>query len=208
MAWRGVKKAARLQHVCSLCCALAEGACMTAALDRNPRWVIRAANWLIHLAERHDLYFWKTYGELFLVWAKQFSHTDVSQTTLFSSLRAMGLDWQYSPLLSEIDTGLSLRTARQDHENWCTPELMRLSATQLPPQEQRLLLEQALDKAHQQQAHGWALRIAYSLATLQAEAGEKWAAKQLIQDALHDVDVSDRATDVRNAMALCARMET
>ena len=44
MAWRGVKKAARLQHVCSLCCALAEGACMTAALDRNPRWVIKAAN--------------------------------------------------------------------------------------------------------------------------------------------------------------------
>lgn len=51
MAWRGVKKAARLQHVCSLCCALAEGACMTAALDRNPRWVIKAANWLIHLAK-------------------------------------------------------------------------------------------------------------------------------------------------------------
>lgn len=206
MAWRGVKKAARLQHVCSLCCALAEGACMTAALDRNPRWVIKAANWLIHLAKRHDLYFWKTYGELFLVWAKQFSHTDVSQTTLFSSLRAMGLDWQYSPLLSEIDTGVSLRATRQDHENWCTPELMRLSATQLPPQKQRLLLEKALDKARQQQAYGWALRIAYSLATLQAEAGEKWAAKQLIQDALHDVDDSDNATDVRSAIALCARI--
>lgn len=156
--------------------------------------------------KRHDLYFWKTYGELFLVWAKQFSHTDVSQTTLFSSLRAMGLDWQYSPLLSEIDTGVSLRATRQDHENWCTPELMRLSATQLPPQKQRLLLEQALDKARQQQAYGWALRIAYSLATLQAEAGEKWAAKQLIQDALNDVDDSDNATDVRSAIALCARI--
>ncbi|WOZ75824.1 ATP-binding protein [Kosakonia sacchari] len=208
MAWRGVKKAARLQHACSLCCALAEGACMTAALDRNPRWVIKAANWLIRLAEKHDLYFWKTYGELFLVWAKQFSHSDVSQTTLFSSLRAMGLDWQYSPLLSEIDTRLAQQTATLDPENWCAPELMRLSATQLPPQEQRLLLEQALRKSRQQQAHGWALRIAYSLATLQAQDGETLAAKQLIEDVLHDVDSSDRATDVRKAIALCARLGT
>lgn len=208
MAWRGVKKAARLQHVCSLCCALAEGACMTAALDRNPRRVIKAANWLIRLAEQHDLYFWKTYGELFLVWARRFSHREVSQTTLFSSLRAMGLDWQYSPLLSEIDTSLSQQTAWRDHENWCAPELMRLSATHLPLQEQRLLLEQALSKARQQQAHGWALRIAYSLATLQAQAGETLAAKHLIEHVLQDVEGADRATDVRNAIALCARLGT
>jgi len=206
MAWRGVKKAARLQHICSLCCALAEGACMTAALERNPRWVIKAANWLIQLAEKHDLYFWKTYGELFLVWARQFSHTDARQSTLFSSLRAMGLDWQYSPLLSEIDSGLSQQSARQDNENWCTPELMRFRAAQLLHREQRPLLEQALEKARAQQAHGWTLRIACSLATLQAEAGEKLAAKQLIEDALQAVDSSARAMDVRKAMALCARM--
>lgn len=120
---------------------------MTAALDRHPRWVVKAANWLIFLAEKHDLYFWKTYGELFLVWAKRFSHADVGQSTLFSSLRAMGLDWQYSPLLSEIDIGISQQTARLDHENWCAPELMRLSAAQLPPQQQRPLLELALNKA-------------------------------------------------------------
>ncbi|ARD59289.1 transcriptional regulator [Kosakonia radicincitans DSM 16656] len=208
MAWRGVKKAARLQHACSLCCALAEGACMTAALDRHPRWVVKAANWLIFLAEKHDLYFWKTYGELFLVWAKRFSHADVGQSTLFSSLRAMGLDWQYSPLLSEIDIGISQQTARLDHENWCAPELMRLSAAQLPPQQQRPLLELALNKARQQQAHGWSLRIAYSLATLLVEAGEQLAANQLIENVLHDVDGSDSATDVRHALALCARMAT
>lgn len=206
MAWRGIKKAARLQHACSLCCALAEGACMTAALDRNPRWVIKAANWLIHVAEKHDLYFWKTYGELFLVWAKRFNHSDVSQTTLFSSLQAMGLDWQYSPLLSEIDSGLSQQSATLDHENWCAPELMRLSAAQLPPQEQRLMLEQALGKARQQQAHGWALRIAYSLATLQAQAGETFAAKQLIENVLQSVDGADRAPDVRKALALRTRL--
>ncbi|MFE4108789.1 winged helix-turn-helix domain-containing protein [Kosakonia sp. YIM B13611] len=206
MAWRGIKKAARLQHACSLCCALAEGACMTAALDRKPRWVIKAANWLIRVAEKHDLYFWKTYGELFLVWAKRFSHSDVSQTTLFSSLQAMGLDWQYSPLLSEIDSGLSQQSATLDHENWCAPELMRLSAAQLPPQEQRLMLEQALGKARQQQAHGWALRIAYSLATLQAQAGETFAAKQLIENVLQGVDGADRAPDVRKALALRARL--
>lgn len=205
MALRGVKKAARLQHACSLCCALAEGACMTAALDRHPRWVIRAANWLVHLAEKHDLYFWKTYGELFLVWAQQFSDTDVSQTTLFSSLRAMGLDWQYSPLLSEIDASLAQQIASREQENWCAPELMRLCATQLPPQKQRLLLTQALDKARQQQAHGWALRIAYSLATAQAAAGENGAAKQVLLEALQGVDVSDRTTDVRSALALYAR---
>jgi hypothetical protein len=101
--WRcAALKAARLQHACSLCCALAEGACMTAALERRPRWVVRAANWLVQLAEKHDLYFWKTYGELFLVWAQQFRHSDVSQTTLFSSLRAMGLDWQYSPCCQKL----------------------------------------------------------------------------------------------------------
>lgn len=120
----------------------------------------------------------------------------------------MGLDWQYSPLLSEIDTRLAQQTATLDPENWCAPELMRLSATQLPPQEQRLLLEQALRKSRQQQAHGWALRIAYSLATLQAQDGETLAAKQLIEDVLHDVDSSDRATDVRKAIALCARLGT
>lgn len=207
MAWRGVKKAARLQHACSLCCALAEGACMTAALERHPRWVVRAANWLVQLAAKHDLYFWKTYGELFLVWAQQFRHTAVSQTTLFSSLRAMGLDWQYSPLLSEIDVGLAQQSASRGQESWCAPELMRLYAMQLPSQEQRLALTQALDKARQQQAYGWALRIAYSLATAQAQSGENDAAMQLLQEALQDVDASDRATDVKNALALCARIE-
>lgn len=206
MALRGVKKAARLQHACSLCCALAEGACMTAALERRPRWVVRAANWLVQLAEKHDLYFWKTYGELFLVWAQQFSHSNVSQTTLFSSLRATGLDWQYSPLLSEIDGALAQKAASEGPDNWCAPELMRLCATQSPAQERRLLLTQALDKARQQQAHGWALRIACSLATAQAEAGENGAAKQLIRNALNDVDGSHRATEVRNALALCARI--
>lgn len=180
---------------------------MTAALEREPRWVVRAANWLVQLAEKHDLYFWKTYGELFLVWAQQFRHTAVSQTTLFSSLRAIGLDWQYSPLLSEIDAGLAQQTASREQENWCAPELMRLYAMQFSVQARRLALTQALDKARQQQAYGWALRIAHSLATAQADAGENDAATQLLQEALQDVDASNRAADVRNALALCARIE-
>jgi hypothetical protein len=98
-------------------------------------------------------------------------------------------------------------SASRGQENWCAPELMRLYAMQLPAQEQRLALTQALDKARQQQAYGWALRIAYSLATAQAESGENDAAMQLLQEALQDVDASDRATDVKNALALCARIE-
>ncbi len=203
VAWRAVKKAARLQHICSLCCALAEGACMTAALDRNPRWVRKAAIWLIELAEKHDLYFWKTYGELFLHWAEQFSHPAVKQTTLFNSLRAMGLDWQYSPLLSEMDTRLLQQTP---HENWCTPELIRLAATHLPIYAQRQQLELALNKAHQQQAYGWALRIVCSLATLQAETGDNVGAKQLIMEVLSHIDDSQHSTDIRNAVALCTRL--
>lgn len=203
IAWRAVKKAARLQHICSLCCALAEGACMTAALDRNPRWVRKAAIWLIELAEKHDLYFWKTYGELFLRWAEQFNHPDIKQTTLFNSLRAMGLDWQYSPLLSEMDARLSQQTP---HENWCTPELLRLAATHLPTYAQRQQLELALNKALQQQAYGWALRIVCSLATLRVETGDRMAAKQLITEVLNHIDDSQHSTDIRNAIALCARL--
>lgn len=204
VAWRAVKKAARLQHVCSLCCALAEGACMTAALNRNPRWVRKAAIWLIELAEKHDLYFWKTYGELFLHWAEQFRHTNIKQTTLFSSLRAVGLDWQYSPLLSEIDARLSQQTP---HENWCTPELIRLATIHLPPYAQRQKLELALNKAYQQQAYGWALRIVCSLATLLIETDDNVAAKQLITEVLSHIDDSQHSADIRNAVVLCARLK-
>ncbi|UHD38526.1 winged helix-turn-helix domain-containing protein [Citrobacter portucalensis] len=203
MAWSAVKKAARLKHICSLCCALAEGACMTAALDRNPRWVIMASDWLITLAEKHNLYFWKTYGELFLRWAEQLTHPEVRQTKLFSSLQAMGLDWQYSPLLSEMDSGLS---QKKPHENWCIPELMRLSSMHLPAHSQRKQLEQALEKAHKQQAYGWELRIACSLARLHAETGDSVTAKQLLIDALSHIDGSQHAADVQNALELCARL--
>ncbi|WP_233445686.1 hypothetical protein [Providencia stuartii] len=203
IAWRAVKKAARLQHICSLCCALAEGACMTAALDRNPRWVRKAALWLIELAEKHDLYFWKTYGELFLHWAEQFSQPNIKQTMLFRSLRGMGLDWQYSPLLSEMDSRLSQQTL---HENWCTPELMRLSVIHLPTCAQRQQLELALNKAYQQQAYGWALRIVCSLATLLIEIGGRVVAKQLITEVLSYIDDSQHSTDIRNALELCARL--
>ncbi|MEQ4672929.1 winged helix-turn-helix domain-containing protein [Providencia vermicola] len=203
IAWRAVKKAARLQHICSLCCALAEGACMTAALDRNPRWVRKAALWLIELAEKHDLYFWKTYGELFLHWAEQFSHSNIQQTMLFRSLRGMGLDWQYSPLLSEMDSKLSQQTP---YENWCTPELMRLSAIHLPICAQRQQLELALNKAYQQQAYGWALRIVCSLATLLVESGDRVMAKQLITEVLNHIDDSQHSTDIRNALELCTRL--
>jgi hypothetical protein len=180
---------------------------MTAALERHPRWVVRAANWLVQLAEKHDLYFWKTYGELFLVWAQQFRHTAVSQTTLFSSLRAMGLDWQYSPLLSEIDVGLAQQSRQPGARKLVRARADASLRHAITSQEQRLALTQALDKARQQQAYGWALRIAYSLATAQAQSGENDAAMQLLQEALQDVDASDRATDVKNALALCARIE-
>ncbi|SUC44847.1 Uncharacterised protein [Providencia stuartii] len=115
----------------------------------------------------------------------------------------MGLDWQYSPLLSEMDARLSQQTP---HENWCTPELLRLAATHLPTYAQRQQLELALNKALQQQAYGWALRIVCSLATLQVETGDRMAAKQLITEVLNHIDDSQHSTDIRNAIALCARL--
>jgi hypothetical protein len=83
---------------------------------------------------------------------------------------------------------------------------MRLYAMQLPSQEQRLALTQALDKARQQQAYGWAAYCVFA-GDSAGPVRENDAAMQLLQEALQDVDASDRATDVKNALALCARIE-
>jgi hypothetical protein len=117
----------------------------------------------------------------------------------------MGLDWQYSPLLSEIDVGLAQQAASRGQENWCAPELMRLYAMQLPPQEQRLLTTHWTKRVSNRLTVGLCvLRIRWRQ---RRPSRENDAAMQLLQEALHDVDGSHRATDVKNALALCARIE-
>lgn len=206
MAWRGVRRAVGLQHVCTLCCALAEGACMTAALNRNVRQVVRAATWLVRLASDNGLLFWQVYGELFLAWAKRGAEAN----GLFASLSTTGLDWQYSPLLMEIRHDL---VQQWDHHNtrtclWVMPELLRLKASTVPPAERKTLLALALEQARRQGEAAWILRIANDLAPLLAAGGEQNKAESLLVSALAGVDPHFPTADLRRAAELSARLQS
>lgn len=204
MARQAVRRATGLRHVCSLCCALAEGVCMTAALNRDVRRVVRAASWLVRLASNNGLLFWRTYGELFLVWANAGSQAN----DLLASLSATGLDWQYSPLLMEMQTELARQWDHHEGRNsqWVIPELLRLKARIVPQEEREMLLSQALELARRQNAPAWILRIVNDLAPLLVASGKRDSAVLLLTSAMTGVDTNHPGKDLRQASELSTRL--
>jgi len=106
MASEGVKRAQQLEHVSSICCALAEGECMVAALDRNYQHVLNQTKLLSDIASRSNLHFWKSYSDLYEVWVKA---KDTSRSIDKSfvkeklvSISESELHWSYTSILAEV----------------------------------------------------------------------------------------------------------
>jgi predicted ATPase/DNA-binding winged helix-turn-helix (wHTH) protein len=101
-----VERAGALDHACTLCCVLAEGACMVAMRDGNIEEVEASARRLIETAARHGLQFWKTYGELFEFWATAQAEpsalTAERTNVLLAALERTGFDFYYTTILTDL----------------------------------------------------------------------------------------------------------
>lgn len=190
LASRAVSEAMQLDHANTLCCALAEGECTVHGLEGDVEAVQRAAASLRHAARQHGLGFWDTYGAVFETWATMESGKAVPLTELSSLVQAVtraGLHPKYSTLFSDI----LLATRRNEWENaplvpiedlllrekdtercWADVEFRR-AAVQLAdlPSAIKVDLWEELEKACNQNASSWALKIGIDLVSREASSG-------------------------------------
>lgn len=141
MASKGVKRAQQLEHVSSICCALAEGECMVAALDRNYQHVLNQTKLLSDIASRSNLHFWKSYSDLYLVWGRAKDTTRSLDKSFVKeklvSISESELHWSYTSILAEVwlESGLveELKMAllvdeRFANSYWAAPIFLCLQA--------------------------------------------------------------------------------
>lgn len=92
---------------------------------------------------------------------------------------------------------------------WCAPEVLRVHGERLATDPQRrvsaeVMLQRALNLAHRQGAHAWALRAATSLSTLWQAEGRAGAARDLLAAELAGLTEGLDCADPRRARALLA----
>lgn len=101
-----VDAARTLDHTCSLCCAFAEGWCMVHALNGNGVIVEEAAAFLFRQATEDGLGFWKTYADIFRLWAliqrdnSDLTHCNIKRVIV--SIKESSFNPGYSPILESI----------------------------------------------------------------------------------------------------------
>lgn len=227
LADAAVAQARSLDHICSLCCALAEGQCMTAALNGNVEKVVESAQELIRLSSENGLLFWKAYGELFLLWANtSIGESRINLDVMIDELSRIRLDRQYSTLLVDI----ALKSERPDliavvkkfintdtgpdgQSHWAMPEFMRVNALALRQQglesECREMLEKAWALTQQQEAKGWQLRVAIDYVPLMVECGgsDKVRAYKMLSAVIHATEDEHITPDLKAAKQLLSQFE-
>ncbi len=220
-----VEKATALDHACTLCCALAEGLCVVAMLNRDIAKVASSARTLIETAARHGLQFWKTYGELFESWAT--SHIEPTRLTVDRTVALLGsiertcFNFHYTPMLIDLVYNERLPSHSRDvlraaaskvgqhpMRHWAAPEFMRVTAvetngvTQMDAFETERRLRDALEYAKTNAAPAWALRIAAELARRLVEQARRPEARILLQAELSSIPDGNASADWRDSQAL------
>jgi predicted ATPase/DNA-binding winged helix-turn-helix (wHTH) protein len=222
-ASHSVEKARALDHACTLCCALAEGWCMVHALNGDDETVERAVVTLVHTASKHGLGFWKTYGDVFALWAAVRKtagaiasdhlgsvitavndiHFDVGYSTLLTDLRLafhqVGRD---VPILATLAHEMMAKAGEDAH--WAVPEFRRVEVKLASARDaaSRGQLADALALAHRQGAHAWELKIAIDLAGALLEDNRRPEAASVLGPVLASFPDGRRSTHWRIAQAM------
>ena len=169
-----VAEALDVGHALSLCYALANGAIPAAFWAGDLAAASRYTRLLLTRATEHSLVFWRAFGEgydLLLAPAEEDARSARRSLARLTNPAT-------SPLLLDtlctIDSRLfdERMVARVGVSGWCAPELMRLHAhwqldrSEIDVDAAQALIADALALAERQQAPGWQLRCAESLARL------------------------------------------
>ncbi|WP_377810178.1 winged helix-turn-helix domain-containing protein [Azospirillum sp. A29] len=222
LAARSVSEAMQLDHANTLCCALAEGECTVHGLEGDVEAVKSAAASLRHAARQHGLGFWDTYGAVFETWATLESGKAVPLTELSSLVQAVtraGLHPKYSTLFSDI----LLATQRNEWDHaplvpiedllmkekdtercWADVEFRR-AAVQLVdlPSVIEVDLWEELEKACNQNASSWALKIGIDLVSREASGGPPHKALRVLSELIERLPDSPSSRYVSIARSIC-----
>jgi predicted ATPase/DNA-binding winged helix-turn-helix (wHTH) protein len=223
-----IESALSINHVLSLCNALAQAACPIALLVGDLTAAERFISLLLRNTEGHALDVWHTYGDCFqgelLIKRGDFdaglrlSRAAVDELrkarfvqylTAFLGALAEGLAdaGQVSQGLAAIDEALD-RCERYE-ERWCIAELLRIKGELVIRQHAPDAAQAAedhflrsLDWARQQGALSWELRTATSLARLRREQGRASEARDLLASVYDRFQEGFETTDLKTAKQL------
>lgn len=209
-----VTEAQDVGHALSLCYALANGAIPAAFWAGDLAAASRYNQLLQARATEHSLVFWQAFGEGYqLLLAPSDEHEAPTSRRTLASLTNPATSPLLLDTLCTIDGRLfdARMVERVGLSGWCAPELMRLHGHWLLQQDGRGAADAAHARfcdafalAERQQAAGWALRCAESLARLERDQGRDgpWHAR-LATLAAGFTEGRD-ATDLRRIEALLA----
>lgn len=216
VARSSLERAYELNHVCSICCSLAEGICMVAFLNNNIEQVSELATELKQLSSNSNLNLWNTYSELYITWVESNTLNSDSLRSAFagkiSSLTQKKLHWLYSTLLFEaiVKAGMDelLKALRIEDilgtEHWAKP-IYIFHVSDLAPDEaqKKSLIEQSMSVAREEGAYSWLLRLQVHLAEKSlVETGT--IEHSTLSEALTMVEINTHVADVRRAQKLLA----
>ncbi|MGB9549075.1 winged helix-turn-helix domain-containing protein [Vibrio harveyi] len=200
-----LERAYQLKHVCSICCALAEGSVMIAVLNRDLAQAEDLATELSQLSIGSGLDLWTTYSKLYLTWLESFSPQTSSLLEGLSNkiqqLVDVQLHWLYSPLLfdaivnTQMDSmlqGLSFEKV-MDTKHWATPIYLYHLGKLCDVKESYSI---AIEKARSSQAYSWEVYLI--VRELEQKGGTSELMTQL-SSALLKVDKNPKVQDVQLA---------
>ncbi|KQU89527.1 hypothetical protein ASD00_27165 [Ensifer sp. Root31] len=222
LAGRAVSEAMKLDHANTLCCALAEGDCTVYGLEGDVEAVRRSVAALRHAARRHGLGFWDTYASVFDTWVSMESGEVVPSIELSSVVVAVvraGFHPKYTNLFSDALLAIqrnawdkssllpiaSILTGELGTEPcWADVEFRR-AAFQLADVRSATDIDlwDELEKARNQNALSWALKIGIDLATRDAPGASSQKAIRVLAELIKEFPNHPGGRYVDVARSIC-----
>jgi len=218
-----VERALALDHVSTLCCALAEGLCMVSALDQDLDALETAAQTLTRTASNHGLQFWKAYGDLFELWAMMQHREKPASgrvTSVIRRLDEMQFNLCYTPFVAGIlrsspSPVASFRPSVDCQDgHWAMPEFLRIEADfDLEHNAGRLestvepRLESALALARERGARSWELKVAADLARLLISDNRCDQAQILLRSTIASFPSGNESNGLRTANSILNELQ-
>jgi predicted ATPase/DNA-binding winged helix-turn-helix (wHTH) protein len=224
LAASAVADARALDHATTLCCAIAEGWCTVHALEGDHEAVRRETKALKLAAGSHGLEFWRTYGDLFELWAEIHAGAEIQASAidaLVFRVEALDFDPGYSVLLTDIalcvrkkarvapalarlSAGLMQTPVKP---SWAEPEFRRVAAHFSGNDAATIVaMREALSVSEAQRAPAWSLRIVVDLAEILVKQGNPREAASLLDAALVALPEGNHGVEMAVARTLAVRL--
>jgi predicted ATPase/DNA-binding winged helix-turn-helix (wHTH) protein len=209
-AQASVEDALCIEHMPSLCYALAISACPISLWMGNDEQAEEFAELLLERSQEHHLEFWNLWGKSYATALAQRKGAALGLRDAPHLYLRAGRAGPLRETIATVCPGISdmgLYREAELQSPWCRPELLRIRAEQLrldptiaiERPESTLLIAQKL--ARRQGALSWELRAAISLAGLRKE-NRRQDAREVIADVLNRFVDPYPTTDMRTAQRL------